>query len=207
MYHTLLAGLSEFGDIEGLTWTDESLHAYVQKRHAVEPLTPEFDAAARQELETVLRQHPWLPLRVAARRVAEFLVAWRPARYGHPVLLAVFLAFKLAVLVGAFTAYRWCQRSGRGPLFLWALAVVLAPVLAHALIVPLLEVYIAATLVLITPLGMVGAAFVAWRLLRLFGVDPCASRREEAPLQPSAVARETPRQQREQPAPMHSPEG
>jgi hypothetical protein len=156
MHHTLLAGLSEFGDIEGLAWEDAKLHRYLQERYGVDPFTPEFDASAKRELEKQVRERPWLPLKVVAQRLAEFTFAWRPGRTA-PLLLVTFTAFKLAVAFGTCWACAWCRNNGRRPLLFWSLAVASAPLLAHALIVPLLEVYIAATLVLLTPLAIAGA--------------------------------------------------
>jgi len=163
MHHTLLAGLAEFGDIEGLEWKDASLHTYLQERYGVEPLTPEFDAAAKQELQKVLRERPWLPLRVAAHRLLEFTFAWRPARRAL-VLVAGFDLFKLAVVAGAIWAYLWCRKIGRAGLLLWTVVIVIAPVLLHGLIVPLLEVYIASTLVLLTPFAALGTIAIAQQL-------------------------------------------
>jgi hypothetical protein len=156
-WHTLLGGLAETGRVPGLAWEDGAIDAYVSARHGVTLGDPGFSQAAKHEYLALLASDPMLPARVTAERLWNFLIGYRPGKESWPYLVAIGLT-KLAGLGG------WAVWIGgaRGEDRRRAIAVglvVLAPLLAHALIVPLLEVYVAASLIGMLALGagVVGA--------------------------------------------------
>ena len=140
-WHTLLGGMSEFGDIEGLEWKDGVIDNYIQQRHGdLEPLTPEYSAAAKKQYWQELSDRPKLPVQVFLQRVGNFLVAYRPTKNGLPLVVA-FAMLKIFALAGFVAAYRRLGQHGR-ILLTFAALLGLANLFSHALIVPLLEVYI-----------------------------------------------------------------
>ncbi len=152
-WHTLLGGLAEFGHLPGLAWNDAVFDAYMQERHAVVLGDPGFSEAARTELLAVLAERPTLPLEVTAWRLGTFLAAYRPGKESL-VWIGLMWGVKLLGVLGFATW--WVAARGREHREVLAvLLVVLAPLLAHALIVPLLEVYVAPTLVGLTLVGLV----------------------------------------------------
>ena len=133
--------MSEFGDIEGLEWKDGVIDNYIQQRHGdLEPLTPEYSAAAKKEYWQELSDQPSLPIQVFLQRVGNFLVAYRPTKNGLPLVVA-FAMLKIFALAGFVAAYRRLGQNGR-ILLTFAALLGLANLFSHALIVPLLEVYI-----------------------------------------------------------------
>jgi len=167
-YHTLLGGLSEFGDIEGLEWLDRSMHAYLKERYGVEKLTPAYNDAAREEYHRVLEARPLLPLQVAAKRVAFFLVAYRPERSPLPVVLG-FGAFKVALVVGCVMAWRRMRSPEGRRRVEGSVAVGLAPIAVHVIIVPLIVVYIAPFLVVGTVPAVLGPLVLLHEARRRLG--------------------------------------
>ena len=153
-YHTLLAGVSEFGAIEGLEWDDESINNYITKRYDVLPNTPEFDEAFKLEYHKLLEANPWLPISVPLKRFATFVVAWQPGRNIAPIVI-ILAAFKIAVVIGAIFAWKVVRRHNQLQPALCGSLIVFTPVLFHTLIVPLNIVYTAPSLILITPLAWI----------------------------------------------------
>ncbi len=164
-WHTLLGGLAETGRISGLAWEDTAIDDYVAARHGVKLGDAGFSEAAKAEYLALLRADPLLPIRVTAERLWNFLVGYRPGKESWPYLVAIGVT-KLAGL-GGWAA--WIVAT-RGPARRRALAVglvVLAPLLAYALIVPLLEVYVGASLIGLLALGAGVAAAAARRFFPL----------------------------------------
>jgi hypothetical protein len=150
-WHTLLGGLAETGRVPGLAWEDTSIDAYVGARHGVTLGDPGFSQAAKHEYFALLADDPALPARVTAERLWNFLIGYRPGKESWPYLVAIGLT-KLAGLGGWAVWMGWARDEDRRRAIAVGL-VVLAPLLAHALIVPLLEVYVAASLIGMLALG------------------------------------------------------
>lgn len=142
-WHTLLAGLSEFGHIPGLQWDDGKLDAYMNERYQVVLGNPGYSEAARLEVLRLVSERPWLPVQVALTRAGWFLYALRPGRDSLPWVVA--LGF---IKIGALFAWIWWLRDVENRrVALAVLLVVCATLLAHVAIVPLLEVYVAPALI------------------------------------------------------------
>ncbi len=155
VFHTLAAGLSEFGAIEGMGWKDSEILEYITTRYDVQFGTPEFDAAFKQEYLAIVSERPWLPFSTAAQRVGVFLVGFRTGRNSLPIVIA-FGLFKILVLIGLARWWRYADETRTASIMLSCLGVTVAAIAIHVPIVPLLLVYVAPTLILLTPVAMVG---------------------------------------------------
>jgi len=146
-YQTLLGGLSEFGHIEDLKWEDSAIHDYIQARHNVELYTPQFNEAARTEYLNLIQERPELLIVVPARRLSQFIVAYRPGKSSVGLVL-LFSTFKVLAILSLVTWWRQTRDARDRRRIIAYLAVASATVFIHVLIVPLLEVYIASFFVL-----------------------------------------------------------
>lgn len=146
MYHNLLGGLGEFGDIEGLRWDDGAIRSYLLKRYGVTSHTPEYEEAARRAYEDTIRANPSLPLVVSAKRLAWLVAGYRAGRSPW-TLVAPLLVLKLAVLYGLWA---WWRKRRSTSDVLSFLAVALTPIGVHVLVVPLLAIYLLPTIVLLS---------------------------------------------------------
>ena len=165
-WHTLLGGMSEFGDIEGLAWRDDIIDEYIQSRHEeVLPLTPEYSAAAKQEYFSLVEQRPWLPFQVSMKRLANFAVAYRPSKNG--ILLIIAFAFlKLFAIAGFVFSYRKLEHPQKA-MMVFCLGLGLANIFAHVLIVPLLEIYILPCLIILILFAAIAAIMLLDKGIRM----------------------------------------
>lgn len=169
-WHTLLGGLSEFGDVDGLRWHDAAIYAYVESRHGVTLGDPGFSEASKSEYLALLTERPWLPAWVTLQRLGHFAMAYRPGKEGVIWIAAMWMVKAPFLLATGVWVRRTRGRDRRGAVAV--VLVLLAPLLAHALIVPLLEVYVAPTLV--GMMVLVGGAFGALIARRVRSNDATA---------------------------------
>jgi len=167
-YHNLLGGLGEFGDVPGLRYDDRVILKWVNDQGYRDPHTHQpfphssgryYDSSCERAYWKLFTEDPWRPFLVAAKRLAHFTVAYRPEKESPP-LLAVITLLKLLFLAGVVAWWRECADPFCRRQAVCFLGIASAPVLVHLPLSPLLEVYIAPSVILGGLIAAYGAGVV-----------------------------------------------